>query len=116
MHKYSMKLYTKEVLLKTAFSFTDEMYIHLDAEEDMYIVQLTNKKGIEEEILYSRFENELIAQETRLIVSEKTKSIRELIVARALSSTIINKKVDEIEESDEYKSDNILKDWFEKYE
>lgn len=116
MKRYSKELYSKEVLMKTAFAFTDEMFIHLDAAKEEYLVELTSKKGVDAETLYAMFENELIAQETRRIVTEKTKHIREMIVARSLSSTIINTEPDEEADTDEYHVDEILTDWFEQNE
>ena len=116
MRKYSRAIYTKEVLLKSAYAFTDECYIHLDVEDKNYIVILVGKDGIEQETYYLRFENELVAQETRRIVAEKTKNIREMIVARSLSSTIVNKEPEDDGDSDEFNADDILTDWFEENE
>lgn len=115
MSKYSKEIYSKEVLLKAAFAFTDKMYIHLDADETYYIVKLTSKTGSDEEAMYSQFENELITQETRKVVAERTRFIREMIVARALSSTIINKEIEDKAEQD-FKADEILTDWFDQNE
>ncbi len=112
MKKYSKDVYSKEVLLKAAYSFTDTLYIHLDADEDHFYVELVAKSGNTDESVYSAFENELIAQENRLIISEKTKNIREMIVARALSSTMINTGITELDDDDEYNADDILQDWF----
>lgn len=112
MKKYSKDVYSKEVLLKAAYSFTDTLYIHLDADEDHFYVELVAKSGNTDESVYSAFENELIAQENRLIISEKTKNIREMIVARALSSTMINTGITEPDDDDEYNADDILQDWF----
>ncbi len=115
MVRYPEKLYSREALLKASFAFTDSMYIHLDEEDGYYLVSLFSKDGSEDERNYKLFENELIAQETRRIVSDKTKNIREIIVARALSSTIISEDVDvgndEMTDVD-YNAEDILQDWF----
>ncbi len=116
MRKFSKELYSKEVLMKAAFSFTDIMYIHLDTNEQEYLVTLIAKDNVSGDDIYLKFENELIAQQTRLIVAEKTKNIREMIVARSLSSTIINISPIDDEETDDFKADDILIDWFEKNE
>lgn len=116
MRKYSREIYTKEVLLKSAYAFTDECYIHLDVEDDNYTVVLVGKDGTEQETFYLRFENELVAQETRRIVTEKTKNIREMIVARSLSSTIVNNEPEDDEDLEEFSVDDILIDWFKKDE
>ena len=37
---YAKELYSKEVILKAAYAFTDRLYIHLDADATYYKVQL----------------------------------------------------------------------------
>ena len=113
MKKYSKEIYNKEVIIKAAYSFTDECYIHLDIEGDYYLVELKDKNGFDDQSIYERFENELLAQETRKIVSEKTQNIREMIVARSLSSTIINKQPESEQEDNQFKAEKILQDWYE---
>ena len=100
MKQYSKDLYSREAILKCAYAFTDECYIHLDAQENLYLVTLKSRNGIPEDTLYDRFENELIAQETRRVVAEKTKNIREMIVARSLSSTIVDSVLETDDEND----------------
>lgn len=114
MRRYSKELYRKEAVLKAAYAFTDEMFIHIDVDKEYYIVTLTAKGEIIEEEMYAKFENEIIAQETRVLVAEKTKHIREMIVARSLSSTIVNTGLDEQDDSEEFNADEILMEWFEK--
>ena len=122
MRKYSKELYSKDVLMKAAYAFTDRLYIHLDADETHYKVQLISKseKDKNEEELYAEFENELIAQETRRMIAEQTKNVREMIVARALSSTIVNNveedNIDLLKNEDTYAAEEILQDWFDVYE
>ena len=118
MNRLSKALYTKEALLKAAYAFTDTYYIHLDEDESDYQVTLYSKENnseIEELDVYMKFENEIISQQTRYIISKKSKNIREMIVARALSSTMIGKISDfEINDSDD--NDELMRDWFEKEE
>ena len=81
MKKYSKDIYTREALMKAAFSFTDLWYIHLSVEENDYVVTILEKETLhEEEEAYCRFENELLMQENRRIISEKTGNIREMLV------------------------------------
>ena len=79
-----------------------------------------SEKDKNEEELYAEFENELIAQETRRMIAEQTKNVREMIVARALSSTIVNKveedDIDLPKNEDTYAAEEILQDWFDVYE
>ncbi len=34
--KYDKSLYCKEVIIKTAYSFLDKCYVHLDADKEKY--------------------------------------------------------------------------------
>lgn len=114
--KYSKELYDKDVLIKAAYAMSDKVYIHLDVDKDNYLVEFSSK-DLNDSNDYNRiFENELLAQQTRKIISNKTQQIRGLITARALSSTIVELK--ESNESDEsgFDSESILKDWFEENE
>lgn len=117
---YAKELYSKEVILKAAYAFTDRLYIHLDADATYYKVQLISKEeNKNEKKLYAEFENELIAQETRRVIAEQTKNIREMIIARALSSTIVNNveeaNIDLLKNEDAYAAEEILQDWFDVY-
>ena len=114
---FSKSLYNKEALLKAAYSYTDRAYIHLDADDKYYIVEIMWKNenfstGIELE----EFQNEILAQMIRQEVREKTKTIRELILARAFSSTMISETPSFQPESNTVDINDILRDWFEKYE
>ena len=118
---YAKELYSKEVILKAAYAFTDRLYIHLDADATYYKVRLISKEeNKNEKKLYAEFENELIAQETRRVIAEQTKNIREMIIARALSSTIVNyveeANIDLLKNEDAYAAEEILQDWFDVYE
>ena len=117
MKSYAKELYEKEVVVKVAYAFTDRAYIHLDVRGENYLVSLVPKGEEQEGRLYAEFENELIAQETRRMVSERTKHIREMIVARALSSTMIDLKDEGADEEENlFDADAILTDWYEEYE
>ena len=110
--KYPIDIYPKEVLIKAAFRFLDQAYIHIDKENDNYIVTITPKEG--NEISQGEFDNEMLAQAARYAVFTRTKAIREITLGRAMASTIIDNSINE-----EYKEvhtdvDDILKDWFDK--
>lgn len=117
---FSKDIYEKESILKAAYSFTDKAYIHLDANENSYIVFIEVKDGYEK-IEEKEFQNELLAQMVRKKVFEQTKHVRELMLARAFSSTIIeqandiNEKLRE-DNCEHVNDDDILIDWFEKNE
>lgn len=115
MLKFSKEMYNKNALLKTAYSFTDKAYIHLDVDEQYYLVKITSKS---EDICISEndFINEMLAQTVRLVINKKTRNVRELILARALSSTLIEDTIENNDHDEDFDIEDILKDWFEKYE
>lgn len=110
--KFNRNLYSKEAMLKAAYRFTDKAYIHLDIEDEYFIVNISLKNN-NTAINKNDFKNEILAQMVRLNIGNRTKNIRELIIARALSSTIIDNENDaQIEEYDA-NIEEILKDWFD---
>lgn len=114
--RFSKKIYSKSVLLKSSYSFTDRAYLHLDEDETDYIVNIVFKDNCVFD--YHEFENEMLAQAVRFAVYEQTKDIRRLTVARALASTVIEELPDgETAENDSNTDiNNILTDWFESNE
>jgi len=114
--EYNSKLYPKEVLIKAAYSFIDKAYIHLDFVEEKYVVEITPKEK-EEEVKKEQFDNEMLVQSARYIIAKKTLGIREIILGRALASTLIDAGDTQCEEVEASIEENtILKDWFEKDE
>lgn len=110
--KFKTSLYPRSAVLKSAFAFTDRAYIHLDESEGYYVVSLVPKKG-ESAISEGEFMNEMIFQTVRLEISNRTRSIRELSLARAFASTVIvDSEKSEPTESRESYSEDILTDWF----
>ena len=117
--RYNIKLYPKEALMKTAYHFIDKYYIRIDLDNGYYVVEVIEKENYPECSIELDFENELLAQTVRYQVYQQTHTIREFLMARAMSSTItgavpetedamLPDKVDNLE--------SILKDWFEKNE
>ena len=122
-YKFLKELYNKEALFKAAYNFTDKTYIHIDADDQYYYVNIIKKDADSKDDSEEGFQNEMIAQMVRQNVMKRTERIRELLLARAFSSTVIeNKQYDENDDSEtddlEISEDinDILKDWFEKYE
>lgn len=113
-YKFSKEVYSKEALLKSAYSFTDRAYIHLDADENDYIVNISFKDGYSFD--YEEFKNELLSQTVRILIYERTKIIRQLTVARALASTIVNDFPEEDAPVEPVDIDAILTDWFDENE
>ncbi len=87
----------------------------MEADQFSFFIQLYSKddySAIDDNACYRKFENELIAQQTRYTISRKTKNIREMIVARALSSTMIG-SLDDFTDDYNESEEAVLKDWFD---
>lgn len=112
---FAKEIYSKEALIRAAYSFTDRFYLHLDCDEESYYVSL-KPKNPSYTVQMETFQNELLAQMVRIQIREQTKTVRELLLARAFSSTIIVDAPEQVASSDETDISEILKDWFEKYE
>ena len=112
--RYNRELYPKIAVLKAAYSFTDDCYIHIDMDNNNYIVDIEQKNQKSDEDIGHRFDNEMLAQSARYHISEQTKNIRELIMSRAFASTVINNTPEELADTEEQVDINqILTDWFE---
>ena len=117
--RFNQELYHKQAVIKAAYHFIDRCYIHIDLVDDEFIIDLAEKKGIDVNEVALDFENELLAQTVRFQVYSQTHVLREVLMARAMSSTITGgnselNKSNEVENVDSL--DNILTDWFEKNE
>lgn len=111
--KFSKELYSKIALIKAAYNYTDIAYVHLDADDVYYYVSIENKKP-GQEINEQDFINEMLAQSVRHEIYQQTKNIRELLLARAMAtSVIVENGIEENEEVNGLFNENeILKDWF----
>ncbi len=112
--RFVKELYAKPVLIKAAYNFTDRAYIHLDADDQYYYVEI-RPKSHEQELYEDDFVNEMLAQSVRHEVYLQTHQIRELLYARSLaSSLVVNESYMEDEfDIKEFSENEILKDWFE---
>jgi His-Xaa-Ser system protein HxsD len=115
-YKFNRQLYSKEALFKAAYQYIDDFYLHLDCTEEYYIVDLETKQS-DNKFDEQEFVNEMLINETRRIVNDRTGKIRELMYARAMATTVIGENTSEGEysEADE-DADDILVDWFEENE
>ena len=109
----SKELYEKEAIVKAAYFFTDRYYVELDADNSSFLIKMTPKKGIIEENAEKEFLNEILVQTTRLLISKQTKNIREMIIGRALASTIIDNKDNGFIDDEIINSEDILNNWFD---
>ena len=118
--EYDSTLYPKEALLKAAFAFVEDYYIHLEIDRLNYQVRISSKE--EKDLpnhIQKDFENELLVQTVRFHVLKETSDLRKLILARAMASTVLLDEKDEkayfdVDSQKEYKQalDGILEDWF----
>lgn len=58
--KFNRNLYSKEAMLKAAYRFTDKAYIHLDIEDEYFIVNISLKNN-NTAINENDFKNEILA-------------------------------------------------------
>ena len=117
--KFKQELYPKEAVMKAAYHFIDICYIHVDVAGGEYVIELIAKTDTADDVAAFEFENELLAQAVRYHVYKQTHAIREILMARAMSSTITGCSTeygktnlpDRLEDLE-----NILEDWFDKNE
>ena len=109
------ELYPLNAIYKTSYLFTDDYYIGLDMNDENYIIKFSAKNGQTSRDDIGKFQNELLNQSLKIMVSAETKEIRELIVTRALYSAFIPEEElnHEIEESNDYNLEEIAKAWYE---
>ena len=80
-------LYDIKVIMKAAYKFIDKFYVSIDESEDKIAITLEAKKSdgnIDMNKYKGEFNNELLRQNIRCIVSEETKDIRKLIIGKSL--------------------------------
>ena len=116
--KLSKNIYVKESILKAAFVFSDKFYLYIDDDTDYFLIKVESKNKEENEnvMLDKDFVNEVIAQTVRYNIMQQTKNIRELILGRALASTMINDASKYENEEINTNLNDILVDWFDKYD
>ena len=115
-------IYPPQVILKAAYAFISEIYIHIDDNKDNWIIKFEPKNQEKDYSTFpGTFENELISQAVRWNVYQQTHTLREVLMARAMTSTMVDDK-DPLERISEAQADinqeeldSILTNWFDKY-
>lgn len=112
--KFNKELYSKVALIKAAYNFTDIAYIHLDADENYYYVTI-QMKNEENSVDEQDFINEMLTQSVRHEIYKQTKNIRELLLGRAMATSVIvdENLLEDTTQNDVFNENEILKDWFE---
>lgn len=111
--KFTKDLYPKEAVLKAAQFFTDRYYMSLDVDGRYYYVDIEPIDGVWEENIEKQFANEALTQSARYKVMQETKEIRELILGRALASTIIDDSDNGFVDDENIHAEDILNSWFD---
>lgn len=112
-------LFDGETVMKTAFVFVDRVYIHVTEDETHWFINMELKDKEKNNQIPKEFENELLAQAVRLNIYNKTHVIREILLARAMSSSFVDQDDPinriEAEQTDVFDEElnTILKDWFD---
>ncbi len=116
--RFKLDLYPKEAVMKAAYHFVETCYMHVDKDDTDYIIAVTAKKDNALYDIPHELENEVLSQAVRYYVYKQTHVIRELLMARAMSSTMVEVKAPELSDELEHVEDvdSILTDWFEKNE
>jgi His-Xaa-Ser system protein HxsD len=115
------RLFCSEAILKASYMFIDNYFIVPSYENDHAIsITIEAKSDATIDGIDKSFGNELIAQMVRYNLSKSNKTMKELILGRALYSTCLD--IDEPSTfTDEqvpidYSLDDIAVNWFDVYE
>ncbi|MBN1386385.1 hypothetical protein JW968_05430 [Candidatus Woesearchaeota archaeon] len=83
--KVNAQIYNKDIVLNAAYVFLDKHYVLIDGNpEDEISVELIPKDGSDPEKAALEFSNELVNYAEYHAQQERNKSIRDMIVHRAL--------------------------------
>lgn len=114
------KIYPIESIMKAMCNFLNDIYIHISEDEEYWILSFKEKDSCRYDNITYLLENEILAETIRLNVYRKTKNIRSIIMARAMSSSFIDNNNDVVtsnistSDDESLKMNEILKDWFDR--
>lgn len=114
--KLSKEIYNREAIIKAAYQFTDRLFVSIDTDRDYYYVKLDPKNKHDLGNIEQEFQNEVLIQTTRYNIMMQTKNIREIIIGRALASTIVDESDAGFIDDESFNAEEILQDWFEKHD
>lgn len=112
--KFNKEIYPQMAIEKASYFFVDDYFVMIDSDDKYFLVELKPKNGTVKEKPVEDFQNEVLAQVNRYKISKETKNIRELIVGRALASTMIDKRDEGYVDDESLNADDILVNWFDK--
>ena len=111
---FSKSIYGKIPLLKAVYQFTDQIYFHLQQNQENWIVTWRSKEGVN--LSPEVFENELIRQQLREELLKENQQLRTVLLARALASTVVEIPDTFKGEAPSFSADSVLKGWFETHD
>lgn len=92
------KIYSKELIFKTAYVFIDKLYIYFDSasDGDMIVTLRAKDKSRDNQLeeLKGEFSNELLNVLLRENASERNKKIVEIIIGGAITASLRGTKVE----------------------
>ena len=112
-------VYPVECVIKAVAKFLNLGYFYISENDKNWIVNITAKGSNDVETIRYEFNNELLAQVVRFCVYKNTKTIREMLLARAISTSLIsNEPIDNFgsmgsQGITEEELKEILTDWFD---
>lgn len=124
--KLNLDIYPLEVSMKAAYNYIEKVYIFFEKDsEKIYEIEFESKdEKVDLNKVISEFKNELLHEKIRKNISDETRNIREILLARALygfalennevdkNNIDLNIKNNDNEESYINDKENIGKSWF----
>lgn len=121
---FSKNIYPQEALVKAAYMYSDRLLFDVNHDDCFYYVEMSVQSNIDmsENEMLEAFKGEVLMQTVRYSISTKTKSVRELILARAFASSLIDESASITQTEDNESSidlsssslESILTNWFDK--
>lgn len=89
-------IYDKEAIMSASYRYIDRYAVLVDLINDKYQIQFTHKGPANKESMHSdllAFQNDVLDEQLRNVLGQKTGSIRELIVRHAFSPIDLKKEL-----------------------
>lgn len=90
MFTVDVQVHTMESICRTAYKFSGRAFVRLRKTDAGLEVSLEPKLSTEDaSVLVKEFENELLDQRLRAIIAAETSTVRDLVMAHALSQSVL---------------------------
>ena len=84
--RLNKKLHNIDAIKIALFNFLDKVYSNLDEDENEYLVEIEPKENdYEINSLIKNIKNSILEEETRLLISKETGTIRNMIYEKAMN-------------------------------